>query len=296
MPRGFRGVAPAGLLQDLWLPIDAAGSGALLNDRAATLFEIFARLKPGRDHQQAESALRVLGRQLRADHPDIPESFVQMEALPVDGIGAFRGMADLIIPVLGFLTLMAFVAGLILLIGCANIAGLLMGRAAARRKEIAMRLALGAGRGRLVRQLLTESLVLAVAGGAAGMLLAIWLTNGVNPFLSRSPVPMEFDLHLDNRVLAYVLAASVVSAVLSRSRARAAGIADRSAVVVEGRIRGWLRPAAASPRAGRRPGRGLQRAPHLERPLPAQPRRDRQHQSRASTPTASSWPASRSTT
>jgi predicted permease len=214
MPRGFRGVAPAGLLQDFWLPLDTTAASALLADRDATLFETFARLAPGVGHEQAESALRVIAGQLRAEHPGIPESFVNMEALPVDGIGGFRGMADLIIPVLAFLTLMALVAGLILLIGCANIAGLLMGRAAARRKEIAMRLALGAGRGRLVRQLLTESLVLAAAGGGAGMLLAIWLTKGVNPFLMRSPVPMEFDLHVDARVLAYLLSVSLVSALV----------------------------------------------------------------------------------
>jgi predicted permease len=214
MPRGFRGVAPAGLLQDFWLPVDTTTTSARLNEREATLFEVFARLAPGIGHEQAQSALRAIAGQLRADHPAVAESFLRIEALPVDGIAGFRGMAGLIIPVLGFLTLMAFVAGLILLIGCANIAGLLMGRAAARRKEIAMRLALGAGRGRLTRQLLTESLVLAAAGGAAGMLLAIWLTRGVNPFLTRSPVPMEFDLHVDMRVLAYVLGVSMVSAAI----------------------------------------------------------------------------------
>ena len=213
MPRGFRGVAPAGLLQDFWLPLDPTAPGAL-QDRGATLFEAFARLAPGIDHERAQSALRVIAVQMRSEFPDVPESFANIEALPVDGIGGFRGMAGLILPVLGFLTLMAFVAGLILLIGCANIAGLLMGRTAARRKEIAMRLALGAGRGRLTRQLLTESLVLAVAGGAAGILLAVWITNGVNPFLSRSPVPMEFDLHVDRRVLAYVASVSILSALI----------------------------------------------------------------------------------
>jgi predicted permease len=88
----------------------------------------------------------------------------------------------------------------------------MLGRAAARRKEIAVRLALGAGRGRLIRQLLTESLVLAVAGGAAGVLLAVWLTGTINPLLSRLPVPIEFDLRLDGRVLVYTLGLTTLTA------------------------------------------------------------------------------------
>jgi predicted permease len=158
--------------------------------------------------------MRAIGQQLRSDHPELPETFAQMEVFPLDGLGGFRGMADLILPVLGFVTLMAIVAGFVLLIGCANIGGLLIGRAAARRKEIAVRLALGAGRGRLVRQLLTESLMLAMIGGAAGVLLAIWLTSGVNPLLSRLPIPMEFDLRLDRSVLGYALGLSTLTALL----------------------------------------------------------------------------------
>jgi putative ABC transport system permease protein len=211
MPRRFRGAAPAGLLQDFWMPVDGSTPSAMLRDRGATRFEIFGRLMPGVSHTQATPALRAIGQQMRADHPDIAEAFVQMEVFPLDGIGGFRGMGDLILPVLAFLTLMAVIAALVLLIGCANIGGLLIGRAAARRKEIAVRLALGAGRGRLVRQLLTESLVLAILGGGAGVVLAVWITTGVNPLLSRLPVPMEFDLRLDRRVLLYALTVSVLA-------------------------------------------------------------------------------------
>ncbi len=211
MPRGFRGVAPAGLLHDFWIPIDDAAWNPLLRDRSATRFEVFGRLMAGVSHAQAAPALRAVGQQMRADHPDLPDTFIQMEVIPLDGIGAFRGMADLVLPVAGFLTLMAVVAALVLVIGCANIGGLLLGRAAARRKEIAVRLALGAGRSRLVRQLLTESFVLALLGGGAGVLIAIWLTSGVNPLLSRLPVPMEFDLGIDRRVLMYALAISTLA-------------------------------------------------------------------------------------
>jgi predicted permease len=214
MPSGFRGVAPAGLLHDFWTPIDDSTSTGMLHDRSATRFEVFGRLMPGVSHAQAAAALRVVGQQISTEHPEVPATFARMEVFPLEGIGAFRGMADLIVPVLGFLTLMAFAAGLVLLMGCANIGGLLLGRAAARRKEIAVRLALGAGRGRLIRQLLTESVVLAIIGGAAGLLLAFWLTSIVNPLLTRLPTPMAFDLRIDRRILSYALAASTLAAIL----------------------------------------------------------------------------------
>jgi predicted permease len=211
MPHGFRGVAPAGLRHDLWLPFDDAASNSLVHDRRATAFEVFGRLKPGITAAQAEAAVRLTSQHIRSEHSEISESFVGIEVVPLAGFGAFRGMASLIVPVVAFLGLMTIVGGLVLLIGCANIAGLLIGRASARRKEIAVRLALGADRRRLVRQLLTESLLLSILGGAAGVLLAIWLTGAVNPFLSRLPVPVEFDLRIDPRVLAYVIGLSMLT-------------------------------------------------------------------------------------
>ena len=158
--------------------------------------------------------MTTAGRQIHAEHPELPEDFASVEVFPVDGIGAFRGMGDFIIPVLLFLALMMAMAGVVLLIACANIAGLLIGRATARRREIAVRLALGAGRGRLVRQLLTESLVLALIGGGFGVLFAVWLLGGVNGVVAAwLPIPMAFDLRLDRRVLLYALGVSSCAAV-----------------------------------------------------------------------------------
>jgi predicted permease len=214
MPAGFRGVAPAGFLTDLWLPVADGAANPLLQDRRASRFEVFGRLRPGITRPQAAAALKTAGRQIRDEHPDASDTFADVQVFPVDGIDAFRGMGNFVLPLLFFVALMTAMAGAVLLIACANIAGVLIGRAAARRREIAVRLALGAGRGRLVRQLVTESLVLALAGGGLGVVLALWLLGGVNAAVAQLPVPMAFDLRLDGRVLLYAVGLSTLAALV----------------------------------------------------------------------------------
>jgi predicted permease len=213
MPAGFRGIAPAGFLTDLWFPVDDDGN-TMLQDRQASRFEVFGRLRPGITQLQAAAALSVAGRQIQREHPGLSDGFANVEVFPVDGIAAFRGMGNFILPLLVFLALMTAMAGIVLLIACANIAGLLIGRATARRREIAVRLAIGANRGRLIRQLLTESLVLALIGGGLGVIIAIWLMRGVNAVVAQLPIPMAFDLDVDRRVLLYTLGLSSMAAVV----------------------------------------------------------------------------------
>jgi len=214
MPPSFRAFAPPGLRLDFWMPVDTASPNPIIRDRALTLFEVVGRLKPDMSHEQATASLRVLAAQMRNAHPELPEEFLRTSAESIEGVHAFQGMATLLLPVFAFLALLTMLSGFVLLIGCANIAGLLVGRAAARQREIAMRLALGAGRWRLVRQLLTESLLLAFLGGAAGVLLASWFVGSAGAIGARLPIPIDLDLRIDRRVLAYALGLSTFTSLL----------------------------------------------------------------------------------
>ncbi|MET0397620.1 MAG: ABC transporter permease [Longimicrobiaceae bacterium] len=201
-PRGFGGTF-VGVLPDVWLPIVLherlnpwAGNGTRGPQIGLTLF---GRLKPGVTREQAEAALTVAARRIEPEDAQTTRAdAVRLERLsgvPTD----MRG------PVTGFMAMLLATAGLVLLIAGANVAGMLLARATVRRREVAIRLAVGGGRGRLVRQHLTETLLLFVVGGTGGLLLALWLAKAASAFQPPLPVRVALDLGPDVRVLGFAL-------------------------------------------------------------------------------------------
>jgi len=199
------GVAPAsfGLTSkvDVWMPMAFKPDETANDARGGHYINVVGRLKPGVTVAQARAELEVLASQLAKQYPDSNKGWgILMMSLQDYSVQDVK-------PVL--YTLLGAV-GCVLLIACANLANLLLARATARHREISIRAALGASRARLVRQLLTESVVLSLCGGAAGLLLARW---GLDALLALAPtsLPRITEIHLDSGVLLFSLALSVVT-------------------------------------------------------------------------------------
>jgi len=208
---GFHGTGVRAL--DLWVPMNMAAAvtspgTTALTDRAAGWLLIGGRLKPGISVSQAAAEMDVIGRTLEGEYPEQNRGvgFRAMALSPVPGNGG---------PIVAFVTLLTAIVSCVLIVACANVAGMLLARAAARRQEMALRLAIGAGRARLVRQLLTETVLLFVLGGTAGLLVARVMTSLLVSRLPTLPFPVDLSLSLDARVIAFAAAVSLVAALAS---------------------------------------------------------------------------------
>lgn len=218
-PPEFTG-APRGLSIDAWIPIAASRAltpsrGDWTTQRGSRGLLLLGRLRPGVSVAQAQAAFDVIAAQLYAAYPRQWRTIRNTgRAVSVVSERDSRVHPDLTRPVAGFMALLMVVVGLVLLTACANVANLLLARGTGRSREIGVRLAMGAGRGRLIRQLLTESVLLASAGGIFGILVAVWVMSTLTSFTPPVPVPIALDLQLNATVMVFAVALSIVTGVL----------------------------------------------------------------------------------
>ncbi len=213
----FRGIGPP-VVTDVWLPLvryprHNSYAARLVNDRQETGVLVFGRLKPGVSAPAAQAQLKLVDAQIRRDYPRSGESVAPLELQTPRG-AADPGTRLMVAQPLGML---AVVAALVLLIACANIATLMLTRGVSRRRDVSVRIALGASRARVCQQALIESLLLSLLGAAAALVAVIW-TNRLQEraiLMLPSPIAVGLDLSIDLRVLAFVLGASVVTTVLA---------------------------------------------------------------------------------
>jgi macrolide transport system ATP-binding/permease protein len=246
-PQGFFGTF-VGYAFKFWVPASMQAqfdSGVYkLEDRGARWIEGFVRLKPGVTIEQAQAEMSAVASRLEADYPDTNRGrgvrLYPLWQTPFNNAGA-------LLPTLGIALVVVLS---VLLIACANVGNLLLVRAFARQQEMTIRVAVGAGRGRLVRQLLTEGLILSVIAAAGGLVVATWLRNAVSLLVPpRGGVVLRLPGELDWRVLALSASVCLVStllfglvpAVLTSNIDVAGALRSESGGVVGGRGRSWVR-------------------------------------------------------
>jgi predicted permease len=245
----FRGSMP-GLAFEMWVPAMMAPQlkampDWMLKDRQTRSFVAIARMRPGVSMERARAEVASLAREMARLDADTNRG-LSATLLPI-WKGHFGAQSELLSP----LRILMAVCVLVLLIVCANVGNLLLARSTARQKEFALRLALGGGRARLFRQLLTESLMLALAGAIAGAPLAMWMSDSLGQLIPPSPYPVVLHVEMNGDILAFTLLICLLACVISGAAPALAGCrADLSQVLNEGGTRG-------TPGTGSRRLRGL---------------------------------------
>ena len=206
-PEGFIG-SFLGVATAAWVPMAMQKEmmgGDTMNQRGNGWFQTIVRLKPGVSPQQAQAEASSIMAQLEQEYPDFNEGrrlrIVQTWEAPF-------GAGTVLAPLLGVLSILV---ALVLVIACANVANLLLSRAVSRRREVAVRLSLGASRARLVRQLLTESFMLAAFAGSIGVVMAYWTMDVIMAFVPPVDMPIDLGLRMDGTTLVFAMMVSMVT-------------------------------------------------------------------------------------
>jgi predicted permease len=213
-PKNFLGASPALYVADLWIPVTVGRQVApeleneTLNRNDLALFHAIGRLKPGINIERAESELDTVAKQLDRDN-GIASNLEKGRNITLAEGGKLLPLRKQDLPF--FTSFFLIMAGLVMLIACANLANMMLARSTRRRREIAVRLALGAGRGRILRLLGTESMLIAAGAGALGFGMSIWLMNLSSHLRMPFPIPVSYDLRPDWRVLLLTLAITAVT-------------------------------------------------------------------------------------
>ncbi len=203
-PQGFGGLQ-RGRATEVWLPLNAWSSSAQIHNREYRDFELLGRLRPGVSVEKVRAELDAIAHRLSDAFPATDKGLTFLVSAEADR--RRENLAPTFLLLGG--------AGLVLVICCTNVSGMMLARAEARRREIGVRLALGASRGRLLRQLLTEGIGLVLPGATLGLLLTFWLLRLQPVLMPPGPYAMHFDFRVDARVLTYALVVSLFAAVIS---------------------------------------------------------------------------------
>lgn len=213
-PKEFLGASPMFYMADLWLPVTADArvtpelDDRILERHEMAQFHVVGRLRAGVSMERAEAELDTVERQIERSYGEEDKT---RKGRHVRLLGAGRLMPIKKEDGLFFAGFFSLLGGMILLIACSNVANMTLARSADRRKEIAVRLAIGAGRARLIRQLLTESMIIAVTAGSLGFLMAMWLMRQASNIPMPYPMPIVMHLEPDGRCLLFTFGLTVLT-------------------------------------------------------------------------------------